>query len=157
MKTLREFMQERKYVAVIYDDETQKRMREWAEDNGFDLTVSYSGKTRKPEDFDFHTTIFFSDNEVNLKNETSPIKGVARVTGMKMLGENEDIPVLTIASPDVTLIRKKYDQMGLRDSWPNYIPHVSVSYSKDLPDVKSVKLPDFPLTFDKITVKKIED
>lgn len=69
MKTLREFMKKRKYVAVIYNDESQKLLRDWCNDNGFDLSYTYSGNRQEDEEFDFHTTVFYTSNEVYLRNE----------------------------------------------------------------------------------------
>ena len=70
-----------------------------------------------------------------------------------MLGANNDIPVLKIESSMVTRLRNHYaDTYDMKDAWPEYKPHVSISYSKDLPDMKKVKLPTFELTFNEIKV-----
>ena len=70
-----------------------------------------------------------------------------------MLGVNNDIPVLKIESPMVLRIRKHYaETYGMQDAWPEYKPHVSLSYSKNLPDMDKVKLPTFELTFNQIKV-----
>jgi len=47
-----------KYVSVIYNQDTQTKLRNWAKENGFDLNVDFDGKPQKPENFEFHTTIF---------------------------------------------------------------------------------------------------
>lgn len=42
MKSFKVFIEKktlsRKYIAVVYDDETQLKIRDWCIDNGFDLT-----------------------------------------------------------------------------------------------------------------------
>lgn len=159
MKTLREFLSKRKYVAVQYDDESQKKLRDWAEENGFDLSINYNGEEQGPEDFDFHTTIFFSTNEVELRNrEIKQTPTEVIITGMKFLGENEDIPVLTISvSGGIKYLRQHYEDLGLEDQWPTYQPHISVSYAKQQIDVKKIKLPDFRPKYDKIVIKDIEE
>jgi len=159
MKTLKEFMSKRKYVAVQYDDESQKKLREWAINNGFDLGIKYNGEEQDPEDFDFHTTIFFTTNEVLLRNqeiEQTPTEVI--VTGIKFLGENEDIPVLSVSmSGGIEQLRKYYEDLGLKDQWPSYQPHISLSYAKKQVDTTDMKLPDFRPKFDRIVIKDIED
>jgi len=159
MKTLKEFMMKRKYIAVKYDDESQRKLREWAESNGFDLSVKYNGDEQDPEDFDFHTTIFYSTNEVKRRNENTSLDPTeVSITGIKFLGENEDIPVLTISASDGILnLRKYYEGLGLEDQWPEYQPHISVSYSKSPVDVKKIEMPTFRPKFNKVTIKDIED
>lgn len=154
----RQFMERaptKKYVAVQYDAATQKKLRKWAEDNGFDLSTKYDGTKQDPEDFDFHTTIFFTSSEHDIPNYIKTIapSGSAKVVDIMMLGVNNDIPVLKIESPIVLRLRKHFeDAYGMEDEWPEYKPHVSISYSKNLPDMNSVKLPTFELTFNQVKV-----
>lgn len=159
MKTLKEFLTRRKYVAVQYDDESQKKLRNWAQENGFDLSVKYNGDEQDPNDFDFHTTIFYSTNEVDLRNRSikTPPTGVI-ITGMKFLGENEDIPVLTVSvSGGIKDLRQQYEDLGLEDEWPTYQPHISVSYAKKPMDTNKIKLPTFRPKYDRVVIKDIED
>jgi hypothetical protein len=144
-----------KYVAVQYDAATQRKLRAWAKENGFDLTAKYDGTKQDEEDFDFHTTIFFTTSKHDLPNHIKAIapSGTAKVVDIMMLGVNNDIPVLKIESPMIARLRNHYaDVYDMKDAWPEYKPHVSVSYSKDLPDMKKVKLPTFELTFNEIKV-----
>lgn len=144
-----------KYVAVQYDEATQRKLRKWAKDNGFDLATKYDGTTQPEEDFNFHTTIFFTTSKHNIPNHVKTIapSGSAKIVDIMMLGVNNDIPVLKIESPMVQRLRKHYaETYGMKDAWPEYKPHVSVSYSKDLPDMEKVKLPTFELTFNEIKV-----
>lgn len=159
MKTFKEFMAARKYVSIVYDEESQRRLRKWCQDNGFDLSVKYNGEEQSPEDFDFHTTIFYTTNEVILRNESSRLDPTeVTITGIKFLGENEDIPVLTISSSGGILnLRRYYEGLGLEDQWPSYQPHISLSYAKKQVDVSGMKLPDFKPKFDRIVIKNIED
>lgn len=160
MMGFREYMEvpaKRKYVAVQYDAITQRRLREWAKQNGFDLTTKYNGEKQDEKDFDFHTTVFYTTTEHSLPNHMRVIApgGSAKVVGFEMLGQNKNIPVLKVSSPMINRIRQHYaETYGMKDEWPNYIAHVSVSYSKDLPDISKLKLPDFELTFNQI---KVED
>ena len=159
MKTLKEFIANRKYISVTYDDVSQKMLRDWAIDNGFNLSVKYSGVEQNPEDFKFHTTIFHSINEVNIRNQTikQPPTEVI-ITGIKMLGEDKNIPVLTVSvSGGIKYIRKHYEDLGLEDEWPNYLPHISLSYAKEQKDISKIKVPSFRPKFDKLVIENIED
>jgi hypothetical protein len=79
--------------------------------------------------------------------------GSAKVVDIEMFGVNKDIPVLIVKSPMLLRIRKHYEEgYGMKDAWPEYKPYVSVSYSKDLPDMNKVKLPTFDLTFNQVKV-----
>lgn len=162
MKTFRMFIEEktksRKYVAVVYDDETQQKMREWCQANGFDLTKTHSGKDQSPEDFDFHTTVFYSSNEVAIKNEVIPLThGEAFPRAFKLLGENKDVPVLVVSSSDLNELRGIYEHEGLEDKRPDYIPHISLSYvSKDY-DLSGLKLPDFRMKFGELKIEDISE
>lgn len=158
MKTFMEYITEEaktKYVAVQYDEPTQRKLRDWAKKHGFELTTKYDGSHQKEEDFDFHTTIFFTTSTHDLKNRMITLApgGEARVVGMTMLGDK--IPVLKVESPMIMRLRKHFEEEHeMKDQYPEYIAHVSVSYSKNLPDMSNIKLPDFPLTFNQV---KIDD
>ena len=155
MKGFKDFMKKRKYVAVQYDQKSQELLRKWCKKNGFDLTYKYSGARQKEEDFDFHTTIFYTNNEVYLRNENHPINspGKVKITGIKMLGFNNDIPVFTIESEDIANLRSYYEGLGLEDQWDEYIPHISVCYDRKPVDINNIKIPDFDLYFDEVVVE----
>jgi hypothetical protein len=159
MSQYEDYTPKRKYVSVVYDDSSQLLLRNWALENGFDLTTSYSGNIQPMEDFKFHTTIVYSKNEKYLTNQTltrSPTKVI--VTGIKMLGENYDAHVLSLcAIGPINQARLFYEEIGLVDYWPTFNPHISISYSKVLPDMSKVKLPTFTPTFDKIKIEDLED
>jgi 2'-5' RNA ligase len=159
MKTFKEFITKRKYISVQYNKESQKNLRDWAQKNGFDLSVKYNGVSQDPKDFDFHTTIFYTTNEVHLRNESCRLDPTeVTITGIKFLGENKDIPVLTIeSSGGIINLRKYYESLGLEDQWPSYQPHISLSYAKEKRNVKDIVLPDFKPVFDKVIIDDIKD
>ncbi len=149
----------KKYISVVYDAESQKLLKEWALENGFDLTKSYSGNDQAVEDFEFHTTIIYSKNKKYLTNQTL-VRSSSEViiTGIKMLGENYDITVLSLSvSGAINQARLFYEGIGLEDYWPDFKPHISISYSKVLPDMTDIKLPTFTPKFDKIVIEDLED
>ena len=147
----------RKYVAVIYDDETQEKLCDWCESNGFDMTKNYSSMEQKATDFEFHTTVSYSENEVSMKNETLPFNGEVFPVRFKLLGDNEDIPVLVVSSPELNNIRSEFEQRGLRDKWPDYLPHISLSYVRKDYDLTGIKLPDFRMNFGRLTIEDINE
>jgi 2'-5' RNA ligase len=159
VKTLKEFMAKRKYVAIQYNKESQDKLRDWATKNGFDLSVKYNGDEQNPKEFDFHTTIFYSTNEVNLKNKEQKVKPTeVTITGIKFLGEDKDVPVLSVAVSDgIKDLRQQFEDLGLEDQWPSYQPHISLSYAKKQIDTSKMKLPDFKPKYDKLTIEDIED
>ncbi len=163
MKSLKEYINDiqsqakSKYVAAIYDDETQQKLREYCIKHGFDLTKSYSGKEQKPEDFEFHSTIFYTKSTHIISNGIQQKEKMeVTPTEITYLGENYDIPVLKIKSDSLLWFRKHYEEeYNMEDYWDSYKPHISLSYNREIhPDPDKIPLPDFPLYFDKI---KIDD
>ena len=162
VKSFRTFVEEktlsRKYVAVVYDDETQVKLREWCIENGFDLTETYDGKDQDPSEFEFHSTVFYSENEIKMKNELLPLThGEAFPVKFKLLGENNDIPVLLVSSPDLNDIRDEYKNQGLKDKWPDFLPHISLSYVRKDYDLKGLKLPEFRMKFGELKIEDINE
>lgn len=159
MKTLKEFIAKRKYVAVQYDKESQDKLREWALKNGFDLSVKYSGEKQDPKEFDFHTTVFYSVNESNIRNISKRLPPTeVTITKIKFLGEEEDIPVFEIALTNgIKELREYFEDLGLEDKWPSYQPHISLSYAKEKRDVSDIKLPDFKPKYDKLIIEDIKE
>jgi len=164
MKSLKEYLAEAalptttKYIAVIYDDATHENLRKYCSDNGFDLTVGYSGNSQDVTDFEFHTTIFYSTSEHKIENRIIPEPPTTvEVIGVDYLGENNDVPVLKISSTELLEIRDYYiSKYNMRDQWGgDYIPHISLSYNRtNLPNIEDIKLPNFPLVFN---MRKIEN
>lgn len=155
MKSFKEYTGKEKYIAVEYDEKSQKKLREWALKNGFNLSVDYDDKPQDPKDFDFHTTVFYTVNKVLLRNSKRKIEPQeVTITGIDFLGVDKNIPVLKVEySGAIKELRQKYEKMGLKDAWDTYKPHISLSYAKEKIDTKNIKLPDFKPTFDHIIVK----
>lgn len=159
MKTFKEYTASRKYVAVQYDAESQEKLREWAKSNGFDLTVKYGGKKQDEKEFDFHSTVFYSTNESNLRNQVLKIKPTeVTIKGIKFLGDDKDVPVLSIELENgIKDMRTYFERIGLEDKWPSYEPHISLSYAKQKIDVKDIKLPTFKPRYDTLIIEDIEE
>lgn len=149
---------EKKYIAVQYNPETQRKMRDWCKANGFPLNIKYDGTLQRESDFDFHTTIFFSTSKHVIANQRmKTIPQVVKPVGFKLLGENLDIPVLMVESAGVAHLRNMYEtQFGMKDAWPDYIPHASLSYARS-PDYSISSLPSFDLVYDEIKIATAKD
>lgn len=147
----------KKYVAVIYDNATQQKLREWATNNGFDLGYGYGGEPKDPSEFEFHTTVFFTSNDIDHYEPPYKLIEAHRVVpiGFAMLGLDKDIPVLKVEpSGALAMLRQRYESLGYQDQWEQYIPHISLSYAKQPVDTSNMAVPDFPMTFDRV---KVED
>lgn len=161
MITLYEFLsKKRKYIAAIYDDETQANLRKWCEENGFDLTKKYKGEDIKPEDFVFHTTIMYSETIHDLKNESIKLDKPFQTKpfAFELLGEDKDIPVLKVDGHGLYKQREHYvEEHEMRDKWDTYKPHVSLTYVRNADtDFTKIKLPKFKLWVDRIDVEDID-
>lgn len=158
---LREFIEQtgKKFICLEFSYQTQQNLTKWATEAGFNLSKDYNGNP--VSDFGFHVTVICSNNgpsaplpngEMWLQN---PIDFVP--LNFQVLGIDRQIPVLVLTkTPGLLKIRQQFqDLYGLTDKFPDYKPHVSLSYAwNGSPKLTQVRLPNFPLTVDKI---KIED
>jgi hypothetical protein len=118
MKTFREAVQlEKKYVSVTYDEPTQRALRAWAHERGFDLTKSYSGDDISWNDFKFHTTVFFTSSMHSVDDNMTYQMGIresVNIIDFEYLGENKDIPVLRVDGEYIRSIRQRFEKLGIR-------------------------------------------
>lgn len=145
---------ERKYIEIVYDDVTQGYLREFCQENGFDLSIRYDKEKQDPEDFIFHTTVWFTSSEHAFENKSLSCDIAVEATDFSLLGENQDILVLDIKSPELLKVRQDFGhKYQMIDQWPDYRPHITVCYkwNQDLP---SIELPKEPLRADRINIKR---
>lgn len=147
----------KKYVALNFTDTTSRMLRMWCIANGFDLTVKFNGDTIDPNQFDFHTTIFFSDTVHTTKPGTMTIKPFeVKVKGFDMLGVEKNVPVMLVDldnTPELRTYRDFFERQGYKDSWPEYKPHISLSYAKDRTSLEGVELPMFQIIANTIQIE----
>ncbi len=144
MKSFKEFSKsfEKKYVCVRFDEHTNNNLRAFALENGFDT----------PSDFDFHTTIFYTDNEILMEDQEIDIREENNIIGMELFGMENDIPVLTLGN-GFSSIREKFEKAGFRES-RDYRPHISLTYNwSGKPDVNKVDVPKFKIIATKLIVE----
>lgn len=145
-----------KYIEVKCDKETQERMSEWCSCFGYDLTKDWYGNEQTISKFNFHTTIMYSSNTFSLKNISKkiwPIRGKA--IRLEMLGNMNTIPALIIDSPALLKLHKSFSKMGLKHSYPVFLPHISVSYAETSPYYVENILPDFDIVYDELVIEDI--
>lgn len=153
----------RRVVVLRASWETQEKMREWAQEQGFDLAWSYSGWPQHSHSFDFHVTIVASENEVRIPDEVRMIDPITvEADGYEVLGQDRRVPCLKLSQhKTLTAIRDFFiEAFGVVPTFADYKPHISLSYKWDgepLVESSSPSLPPFPLVFDLLMVGTIDD
>lgn len=154
MISLKDFFNlKKKYIAIHFTKETEEALRNYALSNNFDLTKNYNGDNIEPREFKFHTTVFFTDKPHPISNKTIKVDGEASVKSIELLGKNKDIPVLKLDT-GFNHIRKQFEELGLSDEWPEYKPHVTLSYQYK--SINNLKLPEFKIVADHIIIEDQE-
>lgn len=161
MKTLKNYLVEsvemkRKYVSITYTPETQEKLRSYCDNNGFDLTVDFYGNEQLSTDFKFHTTIFYTTSKHSIENTTYTLEEPKTVepVSFELLGAEKDIPVIKVMSDDIIELREFYkSEYGMEDEWPDWKPHISLTYTRTTEFPENIQLPDFSLMYDKISIE----
>lgn len=147
---------EKKFVCLYFDEATNKKLMKYAMDNGFNLSVKYDGTSQQPKDFDFHITVYYSSSTHNDPDQDIKLdKFEVKPDHFAALGENHDVPVLKLKNEgQIKNIRDMFTSQGYTDNWPDYKPHISLSYERKPYSFKDMKLPDFPIVVDRLSVRK---
>jgi hypothetical protein len=150
----------KKFVCIYFDETTNKNLYEYATNAGFDISHDYQGNKIDPKSFDFHVTIFYTSNTCNIKNMKIKVDSnvKSKVLGIRLLGENEDIPVLRLDN-EFKVFRDTFEELGLKDNWPEWLPHVSLSYKydKETKIADGLIVPDFDIIPSHIMIKDQND
>lgn len=148
----------KKYISIVYDIITQNLLREWCETNNLDLSFKFNGTRQKSTEFEFHTTILYSSNLSNISNANFglPARRVIPI-GFDIFGENREIPVLLLEQTSLLGIKTYYETLGLKDYYPIFNPHISLSYSTVKYSLHKLKFPEFELFFDKLIIEDIKE
>jgi len=149
--------EEKKNISVIYNPVTQGYLREFCEQNGFDLSYKWDGTRQDPENFEFHTTVWFTTTDHRIKNDTYDCNIEVRPTNFELFGKNKDILVMEVEGKGLYEIRESYGRAyNMQDEWPDYRPHITVCYNwkGELPDFDPNEQLLEPLVADSYTIKK---
>lgn len=154
----------KKFVCLVLEDKSQELLRHWCHDRGLDLSKDYDGNDQDPSRFEFHCTVSYSENPSFIETGTKEIERVP-MFGDKIgfLGASDTgkpaVPVIHLMkTPELLNIRTIFEGIGLKDKWPEWKPHISLSYNyKPGVDLDDVDPPDFPFYADKIKIEDIKD
>lgn len=147
----------RKFVSLWLDDYSQKKMMNWASGLGFNTRIDYDGNPT--DSFDFHLTVFYTSNTSSITNDSIQLPQTRIIPeNFDLLGKALDIPVLKIEkTAPLLFIRNHFESLGLEDEWPEWKPHVSLSYKYDgSPTIKGLPLPDFPIYVDCLKIESTD-
>lgn len=145
----------KKFVCLYFDDNTNKQLMQYAINNGFNLEVGYDGDKQNPKDFDFHITVFYTSTSHNTENTTIKIDPIRiELTKPLLLGKDKNVPVLGVRlTSKLRKLRDIFQSQGYRDVWPNYKPHISLSYDKRSYDLSDMTLPNFEIIANRLEIK----
>lgn len=165
MIAFKEFLEKklnRKCVMLMYDHDVQIKLRQFCLDHGLDICKNYEKEEISPEEFEFHTTIYYSDTSSSQPLEdgeypceeviTHPIK-------FDRLGKEEKncLCLCLEVTPSLERLRHKYaEEYGMSDSWPTYKPHITLSYNGTTTNFPPI-MPKFPLRASRIKVSSIKE
>lgn len=147
---------EKKFVYLEIDDKSSELLRYWCSINKFNLALNFD-QTPIPEDqFKFHLTIFFTENEISHTNGRFFIDPIELIPDrFEALGENRDVPVMKFKKTlDLLLIRKSFENKGFVDKWSEWKPHISLSYERKKYNLDKLVLPKFPIITKTIIIEK---
>lgn len=141
------------FVALMPSDDSIKALNKYCYDNKIVQTVDYNG-CPLTEPFDYHVTIYYAKCDSKLIDGVYEIEPIfIDPKNIKMLGPDKNI--LTIeckVTKELDVLKDFYNLVyGLKSEWPNFIPHISLTY--DRCDNKISGLPG-KLVFDKIKIVK---
>ena len=149
-----DLVKEKKYIEIQYDAETQKNMRAYCDTHGLDLTISSDGLPQSAEDFDFHSTVWFTTSEHQLANQTQAVYVKASPRSLAVFGSGRPVLVLEINSTSLEHIRSQFGEAhNMQDMWPDYNPHITLSYNHDSKTPPNIPLPDFQLVATQLNIK----
>lgn len=119
------------------------RLMEYCKDNGIDMS-----KNDKYGKFHFHITLMYSENAVEYPQMDFRVKPF-KVTPEKfdLFGEENDCLVMRLLrTKEIAELRELIERTGMKDKWPEYKPHMTLSYSfDDATKLTKLPYPTFPL------------
>ena len=148
IKSFNQFVDENKTVFVYLrlSDETRNNLKLFCEEHG----ISY-----KDDGTGFHVTIFYAEQcKIDLKDREYDSGEITfRPLRMNVIGKNNNCLVIEVQPTVETIeLRILFEQFGLRDQWPAWKPHITLSYEWYDGSADRPPMPDFPLIADKLIV-----
>lgn len=131
------------YVAANFDEDSVNALTELQERIGVPNPVL-------PDDF--HTTIVYS--KVHIDWEPITHDTTAHAVGYRVFGDEKRILVLELECESLTYRFDEAMESGATYDFPEYIPHVTLSYDIGDFDVDSLEAPSFDLI---VTTEFVDD
>ncbi|MBO9427963.1 hypothetical protein [Sulfitobacter sp. R18_1] len=155
MTLLDRFFGPKKYISVVYTDETQRNLRNWCLDHGIDLTVNYDGSSIPAEKFVFHTTLMLTKSRhKHVLNRDVPVRACMEQIDLARFGKDGAGLGLRITSKQLDRMRRIFEvNHHMVDTWSTFDPHISLSYSH--PGQIPSEIPKFPLVLKSLTVEDV--
>lgn len=131
------------YVGTVFDKETKKAVK--------DFMIELDVPNRTPSDR-LHSTIIYSRKyvpELKASDAIYPLKAKGKELHIFKTRDEKNALVIKIDCPELIARHNKImDEYQTTYDFPEYIPHVTVSYDCGDFDIKSFKgkLPDFTIT-----------
>lgn len=119
------------YVFRSLSYDTSRAIREWATSQGIMSTL---------EGWDMHVTLVYSKSPL-LWSQGKPDREVMTIRGGKRSVElfgDDHVLVLTLESEDLQLRHKELIAIGAVSDYPNYWPHVTITYKGTGVDVSQI-------------------
>ena len=85
---------------------------------------------------DLHCSVIYSKGRGKLPRLDPARSYSGTIAGFKLFGPNSDCLVLDVDSPELQELHEELKDQGLTHTWPEYSPHVTLTYqySGGLPD-----------------------
>jgi len=124
----------------------------WAKQNGFKTTL-------EPEDM--HVTITYSKKAVVWPEKSNAIElgisGGASERKIELFGEDKNIAVLTFRCRQLEKRWEQFKSFGCSYDFPEYRPHVTISYSGKFVDLNTIKPYTGLLKFGEEVFKEVDE
>lgn len=135
------------FAAVKPSASTMEEIIKWCKANNIQNPIAPN---------DLHCTLAFSKVPApTLKDHIFDLPITAKITKISLFGDNHNCLVLELDSPALHAQHELiHDQYNLHYDWPDYKPHISVTY--DFVGEMPTDVPTFPIVFDRAYVEPLE-
>ena len=144
----------RKFACVYFDDLTNQRLLKYCHENGIDMS-----KNDKHGKFFFHVTLMYSENSIEFPEIDFKVKPfTVHIEKFELFGEKQDCLVMKLMrTKELVELRDVIERTGLRDKWPEYKPHMTLSYACSDPKMLTkLRYPTFPLTVTGVKINAVQ-
>lgn len=148
----------RKFISLIPSERSISRLKKVADRLGLDYSKNFSGKD--VDDFNFHMTLVFSNEEVNhVPNGEMPLGApiVVNCAVLTRLGEKATVLRTTMCPRIAQLRQQLMATYKITHNFEDFIPHVSLSYVPNETHEYPKNMWYFPIEFTRVRVEDVTD